>query len=358
MIRLGFVGCGFMGQMAHLRSYAATPDCQVVALAEGRPDLARRVAARYGIARVYPDHHAMLEAEELDGIVAPVPFSEHASLLPDLYRGCRHVLTEKPVAVGPQTGQQLAAAAGAAGCAHMVGYHKRADPAVAWAVGQIQRWRANGEAGELRYVRVILPAGDWIGGGNAGYLASDEPPTKLGTEPPPPELGEKAGAEYVSFVNYYIHQVNLLRYLLGEPDHVSHVDPKGILLVAESQSGLPAVLEMSPYQTAVAWEEEALVAFEHGYVRISLPPPLARFHPGRVEAYLDRKDGPPPRREIPTLPYVDAMAAQAARFVQVCKDEAEPLTSVSEAAEDLAVAYDYITHRFSPDLAGAQSAPA
>ncbi len=50
------------------------------------------------------------------------------------------------------------------------------------------------------------------------------------------------------------------------------------------------------------------------------------------------------------------MAAQAARFVQVCKDEAEPLTSVSEAAEDLAVAYDYITHRFAPDLAGSQPA--
>jgi hypothetical protein len=50
------------------------------------------------------------------------------------------------------------------------------------------------------------------------------------------------------------------------------------------------------------------------------------------------------------------MAAQAARFVQVCKDEAEPFTSVAEAAEDLAVAYDYITQRFSPDLAGAEPA--
>jgi len=356
MIRLGFVGCGFMGQMAHLRSYATIAGCQVVALAEGRPDLARRVAARYGIAHVYPDHHAMLEAEELDGVVAPVPFTEHASLLPDLYRGCRHVFTEKPVAVGPATGKELAEAARAAGCIHMVGYHKRADPAVAWSIGQIQRWRANGEAGELRYVRVIMPAGDWMGGGNAGYLASDEAPTKLGTEAPPAELGEEGGKEYVSFVNYYIHQVNLLRYLLGEPYHVSHVEPKGILLVAESDSGRPALLEMSPYQTAVAWEEEALVAFEHGYVRISLPPPLARFRAGRAEAYLDRRGGPEPRREVPTLPYVDAMAAQAAWFVQVCKDEAEPLTSVSEAAEDLAVAYDYITQRFSPELAGAQPA--
>jgi predicted dehydrogenase len=298
----------------------------------------------------------MLEAEELDGVVAPLQFSEHASLLPDLYRGCRHVLTEKPVAVRPQTGQQLAEAARAAGCVHMVGYHKRADPAVAWAIGQIQRWQANGEAGELRYVRITISGGDWMAGGNAGYLASEEPPTQTGSETPPPELGDEVGKKYVDFINFYSHQVNLLRYLLGEPYRVSHVDPKGILLVAESESGRPAILEMTPYQTEVAWDEEALIAFEHGYVRVVLPPPLARFRPGRAEAYLDRRGGPEPRREIPTLPHVDAMAAQAARFVQVCKDEAEPFTSVAEAAEDLAVAYDYITQRFSPDLAGAEPA--
>jgi hypothetical protein len=70
-----------------------------------------------------------------------------------------------------------------------------------------------------------------------------------------------------------------------------------------------------------------------------------------VEAYLDRRGGPEPKRDIPALPYTDAMAAQAARFVQVCKGEAEPLTSVAEAAEDLAVAYQYITQRYASELA-------
>ncbi len=354
MIRLGFVGAGFMGQLAHLRSYTTLPDCQVVALAEGRPELAQRVAARYGIERIYRDHRAMLEAERLDGVVAPVPFAQHASLLPDLYEGCGHIFTEKPVAVGPDTGQRLADAARSAGCVHMVGYHKRADPAVSWAIGQIGRWRGSGEAGKLRYVRIIMPAGDWIGGGNAGYLKSDEPPAKLAAEAPPAELGAEAGAAYVSFVNYYIHQVNLLRYLLGERYEVSHVDPSGVLLVAESQSGVPGLIEMSPYQTATAWEEEALVAFDHGYVRVALPPPLSRNRAGHVEAYLDRPGGTEARREIPALPYVDAMAAQAARFVAVCRDEIAPLCSVLEAAEDLTVAYDYIAKRYPPDLTGAQ----
>ncbi len=357
MIRLGFVGAGFMGQQAHLRSYVALPQCDVVALAEGRPDLARRVAARYGIERVYPHHLAMLEAEELDGVVAPVPFAQHASLLPDIYKRCRHVLSEKPVAVAPKTGAQLAEAARAAGCVHMVGNHKRADPAVTWAIDRIARWRASGEAGALRYVRILMPAGDWIAGGDAGYLRSDEPPTSLATEGPPAELGKQAGEAYVSFVNYYIHQVNLLRFLLGEPYTVTHADKRGVLLVAESRSGVPGLIEMSPYETAVAWEEEALVAFEHGYLKISLPPPLGRSRAGHVEAYLDRK-GLQPTRESPTLASIDAMSAQAARFVEVCRDEAEPLTSAAEAAEDLAVAYSYIIMRHQPEKSATNRQPA
>ena len=351
LVRLGFVGAGFMGQLAHLRSYATLPGCQVVALAEGRPDLARRVAARYEIPHVYPDHLAMLESEQLDGVIAPVPFAQHASILPDLYGGCGHVFTEKPIAVSASTGEHLAKMATAHGCVHMVGYHKRADPAVAWAIEEVGRWRASGVAGQLRYVRVVMPAGNWVAGGDAGYLKTDEPPTRLALEPPPRELGEEAGREYVAFINYYIHQVNLLRYLLGEPYRVAHADKSGLLLVAESQSGVPGLIEMSPYKTALAWEEEALVAFEHGYVRIALPPPLSRFHCGQVEVYIDRPNGEGPRREVPSLPYVDAMAAQAGRFVQVCRGEAQPLTSASEAVQDLSVAFEYIATRYPDAMA-------
>lgn len=353
-VRLGFVGAGFMGQLAHLRSYMTLPGCQVVALAEGRPDLARRVAARYEIPHVYPDHLAMLESEQLDGVIAPVPFAQHASILPDLYRSCKHVFTEKPLAVSVGTGERLVEMATAHGCVHMVGYHKRADPAVAWAIEEAERWRASGVAGPLRYVRVVMPAGNWVAGGDAGYVKTDEAPTRLALEPPPGELSEEVGREYIAFINYYIHQVNLLRYLLGEPYRVTHADRSGLLLVAESESGVPGLIEMSPYKTALAWEEEALVAFEHGYMRIALPPPLSRFHGGQVECYLDRHDGEEPRREVPSLPYVDAMAAQAGRFVQVCRDEALPLTSASEAVQDLSVAFEYIAKRYPDALSSHQ----
>ena len=62
-VRIGFVGVGFMGQLAHLRNYAALPDCEVVALAELRPELARKVAAAYGVPKVYAEAADMLAKE-------------------------------------------------------------------------------------------------------------------------------------------------------------------------------------------------------------------------------------------------------------------------------------------------------
>ena len=59
-VRIGFVGVGAMGQMAHLRNYVDLDDCEVVAIAELRAETARLVARRYGIEKVYPSHGAML----------------------------------------------------------------------------------------------------------------------------------------------------------------------------------------------------------------------------------------------------------------------------------------------------------
>ncbi|MDK1031872.1 MAG: Gfo/Idh/MocA family oxidoreductase, partial [Planctomycetia bacterium] len=65
-VRLGFVGAGRMGQLAHIACYDQIEDCELVALAEGRTKTAELVARRYGIGEVYPDHRRMLAEADLD----------------------------------------------------------------------------------------------------------------------------------------------------------------------------------------------------------------------------------------------------------------------------------------------------
>jgi predicted dehydrogenase len=330
-LRIGFVGAGFMGQLAHIRSYAQLRDeCELVALAEPRRRTAELVAARYGIGRVYPDHREMLEAEPLDGVVAAQPFLHHAALLPELYASVPHVFTEKPLALGADTGDRLARLAEEAGCVHMLGYHRRSDPATRRAKAVVDEWRASGEAGPLRYLRICYPDGDWIANARGALLdAGDEPPELQAEQPPPEFADDEARWALWCGANDLVHPLNLLRHFLGEPYRPVFVHGSGRLYAFESASGVPASLEVDPYRVTVGIEEELLVAFERGYVRLRPAPSLAVNRPGSVEVYRD------PERLLPQLPWIDPMRAQAEDFLRVCRGEAPPPTAAAEGAEDL-----------------------
>jgi predicted dehydrogenase len=49
VVRLGYVGAGFMAQKVHLPNFASLPNCRLIALAEMRPKLGELVARRFGI---------------------------------------------------------------------------------------------------------------------------------------------------------------------------------------------------------------------------------------------------------------------------------------------------------------------
>ncbi|MBM4143358.1 MAG: Gfo/Idh/MocA family oxidoreductase [Lentisphaerae bacterium] len=358
MIRIGFVGVGGMGQRAHLRNYLTIPECEVVALAEIREKTGRLVATRFGIPKAYRNHGEMLDAEKLDGVVASQPFDVHATLLPEIYGRVKHVFTEKPLAVSVKAGETLAALAEKTGTVHMVGYHKRSDPATAYAKDVIERWKKSGEMGRLRYVRITMPAGDWTANGLMGILNAGDQPTQDVPREPASLTGFSGAAEgvgcwqwkgqagdYLGFVNYYIHQVNYMRHMLGEAYKVVFAPKSGVLLAVQSESGVTGTIEMTPYRTTLDWEESILVCFEKGYVRIELPAPTAINRPGRVEVFADPGDGATPMRSSPTLPWIHAMRQQAVNFVRVCRGEMAPPCTAAEAVEDLKVARDYVQMR-------------
>ncbi len=344
-LRIGFVGVGGMGQCAHLKNYAALPECEVVALAELRPELARRVATRYGVPKVYKSHTTMLAREKLDGLVASQPFTRHGVLVPELLKAGVPVFTEKPLAGSVEMGERIVDAVRRSGTWMMIGYHKRSDPATMRARAEIDRLKKTGELGKLRYVRILMPAGDWIASGFNDLLRTAEDYPQLSWEPPAADMTKEIHDAYIGFVNYYIHQVNLLRHLLGEPYRVTFADRGGVLFVAESAGGVTGTIEMSPYQTSIDWQESALVCFEKGYVKLELPAPLAANRPGRVELFRDPGRGATPETVIPQLPWVHAMRQQAINFLRAIRGEIKPLTTATEALEDLRVARAYIRLR-------------
>jgi predicted dehydrogenase len=347
-LRIAFVGAGRMGQLAHIRSYALLHDeCELVALAEPRPRTAELVAARYGIQRVYRDHRELLESVQVDGIVAPQPYTHHAALLPELYPRVRHLFTEKPLALGAATGDRLARLARESGCVHMLGYHRRCDPATREAKRAVDAWKESGELGALRYLRVCYSDGDWIANAQAAYIDADEEPPPFPAEEPPVEVAgdDEARWALADGTDKLVHPLNLLRHFLGERYRVDFVHASGRLLVFESDSGVPATIEVTPYRRTVGFDEEILVAFERGFVRLRLAPALALNRAGTLEIYRDPGDGVVPESISPQLPWVDPMRAQAAEFLRVCRGETAPPTDAAEAAEDLHLVAEIVRAR-------------
>ncbi|MBI2951382.1 Gfo/Idh/MocA family oxidoreductase, partial [bacterium] len=182
-IRIGFVGVGSMGQCAHLRNYVTVPGCEVVAVAEMREKTGWRVAERYGIPKVYRTHEEMLANEKLDGIVASQPFTRHGVILPDVLRRGIPVFSEKPLAASVEVGERIVRAAREGRTWHMVGYHKRSDPATICARVEIEQLKESGKLGRLHYVRITMPAGDWIAGGFTDLIREDDPKPQLEYDP-------------------------------------------------------------------------------------------------------------------------------------------------------------------------------
>lgn len=340
-IKLGFVGVGFMGQLAHLSNYAALGDeCEVVAITEARKQMGIDIACRYGVKNVFTDIREMLDNTELDAVVAAQSYANHINIVPDILNAGKPLLTEKPLCISVENAKILVDCASKNKTLHMVGYHKRSDPAMEYAKKTIEQWKAGGEYGKMKLVRISMPPGDWVGGAPKPYFTDEQYP-EVQWEKMPTCFDKTTGDAYNAFVNYYIHQVNAMRFLLGEPYKVTFADKSGVLMAVESETGICGTLEMASYNTTIDWQESLFIGFEKGYILVELPSPLASQQAGRVTIMRDNgKDAPVTIQ--PHIPKLSAMRNQAKNFLAAVRGERPAPCESKEALEDLMIATDYI----------------
>jgi len=339
-VRIGFAGTGFMGQVAHLQNYLKNPDCEVVAIAEPRKKLARKVADAYGIPKVYSNHLELAEDPDVEAVVASQPHLLNGYITIPLLKAGKSCFIEKPMAGSVEEAEAMVNAARQGGTKLMVGFMKRYDTGVNRAKACLDDLYASGKMGKPGLVSAYCFGGDWLRKVD-GPIATDEPvpPNKDFVPRNPSWMTDAQKQTFNTYMNIFAHNLNLIRYLFpGRLTVKAALLREGMLnqyTLFESNGVLAGLYGMGV--SSDDWVEKTEVYFEQGWVRLLTPCPMEKQRAAVAEVYHGGAVNE--TRILRGAPYW-AFRAQADHFVECIKENKTPRSNGEDSLEDMRLMED------------------
>ena len=150
------------------------------------------------------------------------------------------------------------------------------------------QFRETGELGRLTYMRNHGFCGEWICNLDTPMVTSDVPKPDAPAQTPD-WLPSEWVRPYLSYLQQYTHNINLLRWFLDAGDQAQvklvDLDDNGYSgIVIFDMAGVRVTLEtgrVSHYR----WDEHTQIYFEDGWVHTWAPPLLLKNTPAEVEIY-------------------------------------------------------------------------
>jgi predicted dehydrogenase len=154
-VGIGIIGCGVISQF-HARALRDYPAARLIAIADLREDVARRMGDEFDVPNVYFDPHQLLNDPAVEGVVLALPSHARTELALAAFAAGKHVLTEKPVAMNVDEVRAMITAHGdlvGACCSSRYRFTETARAAT--------EFLRSGRLGDLRHIhcRVVAPAG-------------------------------------------------------------------------------------------------------------------------------------------------------------------------------------------------------
>lgn len=149
-LKAGIIGTGWIAE-AHVESYKEMPDVEIVAAADLIPGKAEAFMKRYGVegVRFYPDHKAMLDAENLDVVSVCTYNVTHAECTIYALEKGVNVLLEKPMCVTIEEAADIMRAEKKSGKILSIGFQPRFDANMQ----MIKKIVDSGALGEIYYIQ-------------------------------------------------------------------------------------------------------------------------------------------------------------------------------------------------------------
>jgi predicted dehydrogenase len=152
-IRVGLLGLGAIAQVVHLPILSGMPGVRIVAVCDAEQSKARALADRFGIEQVYAKDGDIFKADDVEALVICTPSHLHEEQAIAGLEGGKHVLVEKPIALGVEQAARVVETAKRTGKALLVAMNNRYRPDVQ----ALRPFVRGGELGE-----VFLARGAWL----------------------------------------------------------------------------------------------------------------------------------------------------------------------------------------------------
>jgi len=336
-IGFGIIGCGGIARDAHLPSLKEIPDAKVIAVSRRTEREAKRVAEEFGVENWYTDNNRVIEHDDIGAVIICTPPKLHEEITIGCARAGKHILCEKPMARTLQESDRMIEAAKKAKVKLAVAEMKRFNPGFR----QAKEILDEGIIGEPFMVRY--------------HNSYHEPHVRKAWWVDPEISG---GGE---MMNELTHQVNTLRWMLGEVSEVSAMvnNPWGpppednAIVNLQFENGAIGVVTISwmnkeynltfPAPMDHAWDERIDIFGTEGSIRIHTPFTYWRI-PIQLCVYTE-KEVPGYNRgwNFVRVPATNHYVDQIKHFIFCIRKDIVPEVSGEEGRRDLVVvraAYD------------------
>ena len=293
-LKVGWIGCGFVGQAAHLEAFVRNPAATITGLAELRAELRSSALQSYGIHRGFPDHHKLLSELDCDTVVAIVNRRHTFEVARDVLNAGKHLLTEKPMALTHEKAKILVEIAESKALTYSVGFMRRYDQGVIKTRELLQDSDLRAELGNIVGARFFVEAGSDYCGIEPRLTTKEVYPRPLAIDVAPAWLPEALHEDYERFLNICSHDINLINFFFDGHKEVEHVDfhPCGYSTAVLSHDSMPILLQwMYRPRDEGGWKEGLEIKFEMGSISLELPPAFLRNVPSAISIEVYQKSG-------------------------------------------------------------------
>jgi len=146
-IRVGLVGCGYWGPNL-ARNLYQIPQTELAACCDPDPRALSKMRMLYPQAITTPEHRDLFADPDIEAVVIATPARTHYALAREALEAGKHVLVEKPLAMGSRQAEALIALADERRRVLMVGHIFEYHPAVR----KIKSLIDEGELGQVYYI--------------------------------------------------------------------------------------------------------------------------------------------------------------------------------------------------------------